>query len=120
MEKSYKQLCSEIESLKKQAEAARKQEIAKAVVEVRRLIKAHGLTLSDCGFGTEKSVLKVKQSHPEPIRKVKKASVKNRKPVPVKYRHPENAALTWTGRGKAPKWLAEEEANGKARQVFLV
>jgi DNA-binding protein H-NS len=25
--------------------------------------------------------------------------------VAVKYRHPENATLTWTGRGRRPKWL---------------
>lgn len=25
--------------------------------------------------------------------------------VAVKYRHPENSTLTWTGRGRRPKWL---------------
>lgn len=25
--------------------------------------------------------------------------------VAVKYRHPDNASLTWTGRGRRPKWL---------------
>jgi DNA-binding protein H-NS len=25
--------------------------------------------------------------------------------VAVKYRHPDNATLTWTGRGRRPKWL---------------
>ncbi len=25
----------------------------------------------------------------------------------IKYRHPENRALVWTGRGRRPKWLAE-------------
>ncbi len=27
--------------------------------------------------------------------------------VAVKYRHPENGALTWTGRGRSPVWVAE-------------
>lgn len=25
--------------------------------------------------------------------------------VAVKYRHPDNSSLTWTGRGRRPKWL---------------
>lgn len=25
--------------------------------------------------------------------------------VAVKYRHPDNSTLTWTGRGRRPKWL---------------
>ena len=29
------------------------------------------------------------------------------KVVAVKYRHPEDAALTWTGRGKRPQWVTE-------------
>jgi len=37
---------------------------------------------------------------------------KERSPVAVKYRHPENAELSWTGRGRQPKWLVEFLANG--------
>jgi DNA-binding protein H-NS len=29
------------------------------------------------------------------------------KPERVKYRHPENAELTWSGRGKQPGWLKD-------------
>ncbi len=41
------------------------------------------------------------------------ASVKQRKPVPIKYRHPENSTLAWTGRGRKPAWVAEWESSGK-------
>lgn len=27
--------------------------------------------------------------------------------IPVKYRHPENPALTWCGKGRRPLWLNE-------------
>lgn len=27
--------------------------------------------------------------------------------VPAKYRNPEDPSVTWTGRGKAPAWIAE-------------
>src|SRR5690242_3033941 len=33
--------------------------------------------------------------------------------VQPKYRHPEDSSLTWSGRGKRPKWLAEALASGK-------
>lgn len=32
---------------------------------------------------------------------------KERAPVPVKYRHPTNPELSWTGRGRQPKWVVE-------------
>ena len=31
---------------------------------------------------------------------------------PAKYRHPENPDLTWTGRGRKPRWFTEAIANG--------
>lgn len=31
----------------------------------------------------------------------------------VKYRHPDNPALTWSGRGKRPNWVNEALASGK-------
>lgn len=34
-------------------------------------------------------------------------------PVAVKYRHPENAALTWAGRGKRPQWITEWLESGR-------
>ena len=40
------------------------------------------------------------------------AEKKERVPVAVKYRHPENGDLAWTGRGRQPKWLVEFLANG--------
>ena len=30
-----------------------------------------------------------------------------RAPAVAKYRHPDNAALTWSGRGRKPQWFAD-------------
>ncbi|WP_127903736.1 H-NS family nucleoid-associated regulatory protein [Solirhodobacter olei] len=30
-----------------------------------------------------------------------------------KYRHPENPNITWTGRGRKPRWVSEHIASGK-------
>ena len=40
--------------------------------------------------------------------------------VKVKYRHPENATLEWTGRGRQPKWVADWLAKGGALDLLTV
>jgi len=40
--------------------------------------------------------------------------------VKVKYRHPENAELEWTGRGRKPKWVEAWVANGGNVDQLLV
>ena len=40
--------------------------------------------------------------------------------VKVKYRHPENAELEWTGRGRKPKWVEAWLANGGSVENLLV
>jgi len=39
--------------------------------------------------------------------------------VAPKYRHAKTGE-TWSGRGKAPRWLAAEEAAGVPREHFLI
>ena len=36
-----------------------------------------------------------------------------RTPVAPKYRHPENPAITWSGRGRRPQWFVEALTAGK-------
>jgi DNA-binding protein H-NS len=36
-----------------------------------------------------------------------------RAPAVAKYRHPENAALTWSGRGRKPQWFADHINAGR-------
>lgn len=43
-----------------------------------------------------------------------------RSAVEPKYAHPENPSVTWTGRGKAPKWVVEYEDGGKNRSDLLI
>ena len=35
-----------------------------------------------------------------------------RAPAAAKYRHPENPALTWSGRGRKPQWFVEALTGG--------
>ena len=36
-----------------------------------------------------------------------------RAPAVAKYRHPENAGITWSGRGRKPQWFAHHINSGK-------
>ena len=36
----------------------------------------------------------------------------SREPAVAKYRHPENPALTWSGRGRKPQWFVAALAAG--------
>lgn len=48
------------------------------------------------------------------------ASKKARAPVPVKYRHPLEPHLKWTGRGRKPKWVIEALSAGKSLDELAV
>lgn len=40
--------------------------------------------------------------------------------VKVKYRHPQNPELEWTGRGRKPKWVEAWLADGNSLDNLLV
>jgi DNA-binding protein H-NS len=92
---SYQDILKQIENLQQQAEEVRKQELAGAIAEVKRIMAQYDLTAADLGFGA----------------RVGKAKVKNA--VAPKYRDPASGS-TWTGRGRRPAWVVALEASGKS------
>ena len=77
------------------------EEKANVLNELRAFAKSRGFAIEDL-LGKET--------------KVKAAGSK----VKVKYRHPDNAELEWTGRGRKPKWAETWLAEGKALEGLLV
>jgi DNA-binding protein H-NS len=65
-----------------------------AVSALESKAKEMGFTLSELVDGLDK-------------RKKKVGDVK------AKFAHPENSNITWTGRGRKPKWFEEALANGR-------
>ena len=55
-------------------------------------------------------------------KKAAKATTKGRSTgkVAPKYRNPANEKETWTGRGRQPRWVAAEIANGRKLEDFLI
>jgi DNA-binding protein H-NS len=97
MSQSYKELLQQREALEKAIAQARQNEIAAAVAKVRELVAEFGLTAQDIFSGRSA-----------------KATGKTSAKVAPKYRDPATGQ-TWTGRGKAPKWI-----DGKDRTPFLI
>lgn len=89
----YKAKIAELENL---AESARRNEVQLAKEQINTIMRDYGLTLADLG-----ATAKVK-------------TIKTRAPVPTKYRD-DATGQTWTGRGRAPKWL-----EGKDKADYLI
>ncbi|MGB2788261.1 MAG: H-NS histone family protein [Dokdonella sp.] len=116
MTKSYAQIVKQIETLKQEAERARRKEIEGVVGRIREAIQVYGLTADDLGFGA-KSARGRKAGAPAKKRgrKVAKSALPT---GVVKYRN--DAGGTWVGRGKRPQWLRDALAAGKQLSDFSV
>ncbi|MBA5689813.1 H-NS histone family protein [Rugamonas apoptosis] len=95
MSTSYQEIQKQIAELQAKAEEARRSEVAAARAQIQAIMSEYGLTLADIAGGAKQP----------------KAA---RKPVEIKYKN-EATGDTWTGRGRAPKWL-----EGKDKNQYLV
>jgi DNA-binding protein H-NS len=50
----------------------------------------------------------------------KKAKVKTGQKVQPKYQNPKDTSQSWAGRGRQPRWIADELARGKKLDDFLM
>lgn len=91
MTTSYKELVKQRQALELQIAEARNRELAEAVAQVRGLIAEFDLTQQDV-FPTGRAA---------------RASSTSGVKVAPKYRDPATGQ-TWTGRGKAPKWIQDQ------------
>ena len=78
------------------------QEKVSVLNELRAIAKARGYAIEDL-LGKEAKVKTVTGNK-----------------VKVKYRHPQNGELEWTGRGRKPKWVEAWVANGGSLDNLLV
>lgn len=84
---SYAEYVEQIAKLQSLAEAARKDEINDAIKKIRDLMHMHGVTIEDLSSARGGKATKSKGT------------------VAVQFKNPETGE-TWTGRGRAPRWLA--------------
>ncbi|NCZ75817.1 MAG: H-NS histone family protein, partial [Betaproteobacteria bacterium] len=86
----------------------------KAVTKVKALMKQLKVEVNDLTETAQKNKTTEKSAiHP------KSAVNRTKTKVSPKYRNPETGE-TWTGRGKAPRWLATFIQEGVSRERFLI
>lgn len=99
---------------KVETEIRRRSDTAKKdlLKRMQKLAAEHGMSLTDVIGGQEAA----EKAAPAPKKAAAKpAAKKAAKPASViKFRHPENAAIGWTGHGRKPQWVIDWLAQGKA------
>lgn len=133
----YSRVQSQIVKLQQQAAALRKKEIIQVIANIKKAIKAYGLSAEDLGLEGKSSLpgsqkrrgrpAKRANTHQAKGRAIKVRKNRARKPngidrrsvVAPKFRDPSTGA-TWTGRGKQPKWLAAAIQGGKKLDNFRI
>jgi DNA-binding protein H-NS len=86
-----------------QSELKRRDGIASAEKEIRAILKKYSITLNDIDLGALKSGTRAGRSPNSSKGGGRKKD--QRASVAAKFKNP-NSADTWTGRGRAPKWVA--------------
>lgn len=92
---------------------AKRKPLAQVKKELTAVAKKAGYTLAEIFGGSPRAKT-------EPKAKAPRKSAGKRSKVAAKYRNPANTNETWTGRGKPPRWLASELAQGKQKADFLI
>ena len=103
----------EIQKLQKQAQALQVKQRGPVINSIIRSMREYEITPDEIAEVFNKKTARTT------VRKTSSAPVKSKRPVPAKYRHSETGA-TWTGRGKAPRWVTDAEAEGRDRSDFLI
>lgn len=111
---SAKELDSLINKAKKRKTTLKKR---KPITTVRARLKAaaaaEGYTIDELfGGGTAGTAARAAK----PAKAPRKTGIK----VAPKYRNPARPEETWTGRGRQPRWMAEQVSQGKTPQDFLI
>ncbi|MCW3482144.1 H-NS histone family protein [Neisseriaceae bacterium JH1-16] len=94
----YAQLVALKADVERELKARESEEKAKAKRQIVELAKTYGLNIEDV-LGKTQGV---------------------RKPVEAKYRNPDDASMTWTGRGRKPVWVQQHLDAGKTLEDLAV
>ncbi len=112
---SAKELESLISQAKKRKTTLNKRKpLAVVRKKLAALAKAEGYSIAELFGGAAPAAAAARK--PAAAKKARKPLGK----VAPKYRNPGNAAETWTGRGKQPRWLAAETGQGRKLEEFLI
>lgn len=100
----------------------KRQPIAAVRKKLTKLAVAEGYSLYELfgtGGGSAPAPRKAAKAAKGATKSSARKSTSGRKVAP-KYRNPENAEQTWTGRGKQPLWFAAAIEGGKTREQLAI
>ena len=102
----------------------------KVMVEIRQFngVRDHGdliiepsnVAIRDVGDLSQQQIIDLAASIGETPDSLFGLKPKKGSKSPPKFRHPDDPALTWTGRGKSPRWITELEQAGHKRDEYLI
>lgn len=105
----------EISKLQKKAEALQTKRRKPVIASIVSSMREYNITPEEVAAAFNGTA---KASRATSSRKTAAPAAAKRQVAP-KYRHPQTGE-TWSGRGKAPRWLAAEESAGNSRETFLI
>lgn len=108
MAQSYLQIQRQIETLQRQAEKLKTQEIAGVIERIKVAIEHYELTAEQLGFGAGAPALRKAARSP--------AGSPPKKSGDAKYA--DSQGNVWSGRGPRPHWLRDALADGKSLESF--
>lgn len=99
---------TELQQIRQQLETVmtkrKREQLATAYRQISEIAKNHNTTLEELiAYGQKKG---------------KKSGSTGQ--ITPKYRHPDDAELTWSGRGKKPRWVQEHLDNGQNLDDLLI
>jgi DNA-binding protein H-NS len=97
--------------IRRRSDSARRDLLKK----MQKMAADEGLSLKDILAGAPAPEEKRAAGRRKP-----KAAVKRNAPLPFKYRHPENPAIGWSGRGRKPRWVIDWIGQNKPIQDLEV
>ncbi len=103
------------EAKKRKTTLSKRKPITQARKRVMQAAKSEGYTIAEL-FGAGGAAAAEPRARASAPRKARKTTGK----VAPKYRNPENANETWTGRGRQPRWLTAFTDAGRNRDEFLI
>jgi len=111
----------EIVRLQKQAQALQAKQRGPVITSIIRSMREYDITPEDiaAAYKQKTGSRGVARAGNATSGKKTTAAPAVKRSVPAKYRHPETKE-TWTGRGKAPRWITNAEAEGTSREKFLI
>ncbi|TXI88794.1 MAG: H-NS histone family protein [Cupriavidus sp.] len=106
---SYAELLSLSKQLDREIEAKRSEEL-------KVLADGYIKKMEAAGFSVVEAIDALKPYLPSSTPAKQRAASS----APVLYQDPANPGNTWSGRGRAARWLVAYEAQGRSREEFLV